>query len=202
MAKVECQPLTNNGKPKGKPVRFNVKSNGNAVANGNAASNGNAAASALAPSAALVTSAAAMPVASAPAAPAPAPVVKAVVAKPILNKDAVNEVVGQIVAAAEIGVTKGTLNAFNTLIGTYKNAAIGAPQVDVIAESTKDIAGAARKVAASAQAFAKSPLMKGGRRKTHRKKHGKRSKTHKKHGKHHKKHSKTHKKHGKRSRKH
>jgi hypothetical protein len=118
-------------------------------------------------------------------------------------------IAAEIVALAEKGVAKADLVKFNELLSNYlKEVPSSSSTVTVIANSVPegDIAQAVKTAAEAVKAS--SYLMKGGRRKTHRKKHSMRSKrhckTHKKHGgkrstKHHKKHGKTR---GKRSRKH
>jgi hypothetical protein len=119
------------------------------------------------------------------------------------QKAAVNAIVARIKAAANTATTPTDLQAFNNLIGEY-DVAIKAVKGDATPTPTigsvSNIPAAVKASAAAIEAAAVKS-MAGGRRKTHRKKHGKtrgkRSKTHKKHGKHHKKHgkrSKTHKK--------
>ena len=150
---------------------------------------------------------AAAPVASVPAAPNAKAALKAEV-DPIIAA----------IDAAVATVTKANLDAFNALLTRYRTAVPTATGVDNIPASTDEgaLAGLVQAAVAAVKAFA--PKAGGGRRKTHRKKHGKRSmrhskrhcKTHKKHGgkrstKHHKKHGKTRgkrSKHNKRSRKH
>lgn len=118
------------------------------------------------------------------------------------TKAEVDPIIGAIDTAATT-VTKENLADFNKLLERYRAAVPGAKGVvDISADiAPETLATAVGTVVEAVKASA--PKAGGGRRKTHRKKHGKRSKTHKKHGKHHKKHSmKHHKKHSKRSRKH
>lgn len=125
------------------------------------------------------------------------------------TKAEVDPIIQAIEAAVSATVTKDNLADFNKLLKGYRDAVPGAEGVvDISADITPDtLATAVGTVVAAVKASA--PKAGGGRRKTHRKKHGMRSKrhckTHKKHGgkrstKHHKKHGKKH--HGKRSKTH
>lgn len=124
------------------------------------------------------------------------------------KKAEVDAIIRDIDAAVTASVTKANLEAFNALLTRYKTAVPDAAEVTVISTEIGDgeLLGAVQNAVKAVKASAVS--MAGGRRKTHRKKHGMRSKrhckTHKKHGgkrstKHHKKHGKTH---GKRSKTH
>jgi hypothetical protein len=124
------------------------------------------------------------------------------------KKAEVDTIIAAIDAAVNATVTKANLDQFNALLTRYTAAVPGATEVKVIPAATGegDLLGLVKAAVVAVKASAAS--MKGGRRKTHRKKHSMRSKrhckTHKKHGgkrstKHHKKHGKTR---GKRSKTH
>ena len=155
---------------------------------------------------------------NASAAPAAASAAKENAKAKVASKAEVDPIITAIDAAVNATVTKANLDAFNALLTRYRTAVPTATGVDNIPASTDEeaLAGLVQAAVAAVKAFA--PKAGGGRRKTHRKKHGKRSmrhskrhcKTHKKHGgkrstKHHKKHGKTRgkrSKHNKHSRKH
>ena len=135
----------------------------------------------------------------------------AVVNEQAVQKAKVNDIVTRIVDSAKTA-TADNIEAFNILLTEYntERAKIDPKAEKVIPPIDKSLTGEAIKPAMDAAVTAvqaSAPKAGGGRRKTHRKKHGKRSKrhckTHKKHGgkrstKHHKKHGK----HGKRSKTH
>ena len=115
------------------------------------------------------------------------------------TKAEVDPIIGAIDAAATT-VTKENLAEFNALLERYLGIMPGAAGVKAI---STDIAPEALDTAVKtvvAAVKASAPKAGGGRRKTHRKKHGMRSKRHSKtHKKHGKRSTKHHKKHGKRS---
>jgi hypothetical protein len=129
-----------------------------------------------------------------------------------VQKAKVNDIVTRIVDSAKTATTEN-IEAFNILLTEYntERAKIDPKAEKDIPPIDKSLTGEAIKPAMDAAVTAvqaSAPKAGGGRRKTHRKKHGMRSKrhckTHKKHGgkrstKHHKKHGKTR---GKRSKTH
>ena len=210
MSAIKCQRLTKEGKNNGPSVTMRVNKSGNnaAVKAPMAMTNASppaGAASTTAVSTNVTASVNGAAPAKSAAASTPPP---AVVNEKAPQKAAVNAIVARIKDAANTATTLTDLQAFNKLIGEY-DVAIKAVKGDATPTPTignvSNIPAAVKASAASIEAAA-AKSMAGGRRKTHRKKHGKtcgkRSKTHKKHGKRSTKHHKKHGKHSKRSRKH
>jgi hypothetical protein len=195
-SKITC----NNGK--GNKRTFNVS---NAVAAPAAASTTVAPSAANATASSVSASAVASAPASAPASALPAaekpatPVekAKAAAATAIKAIDPYAKVIANIFS--ELPALNEAVTAFNIALAAY-NKSSGLPEIKLLdatvtETNTTAVRNAAATILSNIRKVEANGKLSGGRRKTHHKKHGKRSKTHKKHGKHHKKH-------GKRSRKH